>query len=80
LIYCFMRTQDFNWDNEWADSLHVGLEGRRGCECDLTWELVNNVIGASKALCGRNFPRRAHNVYSRRNSSAAAAQNVSEAE
>eukprot|EP00267_Zea_mays_P045068 XP_020397306.1 uncharacterized protein LOC103634292 [Zea mays] len=70
--------EDFNWDNEWADSLHVVPEGGRGCECDLTWDLVDNAIGASQALRGRNLPRRAHNVYSRRNS--VAAQNMSEAE
>jgi hypothetical protein len=70
--------EDFNWDNEWADSLHVVPEGGRGCDCDLTWDLVDNAIGASQALRGRNLPRRAHNVYSRRNS--VAAQNMSEAE
>ncbi|XP_008659785.1 uncharacterized protein [Zea mays] len=70
--------EDFNWDNEWTDSLHVVPEGGRGCECDLTWDLVDNAIGASQALRGRNLPRRAHNVYSRRNS--VAAQNMSEAE
>jgi hypothetical protein len=70
--------EDFNWDNEWVDSLHVVPEGGRGCECDLTWDLVDNAIGASEALCGRNLPRRAHNVYSRRNS--VAAQNLPESE
>jgi hypothetical protein len=29
--------EDFNWENEWADSLHVGHKGGRGCECDLTF-------------------------------------------
>jgi hypothetical protein len=42
--------EDFNWDNEWADSLHVVPERGRGCECDLTWDLVDNAIGASEAL------------------------------
>jgi hypothetical protein len=46
--------------------------------CDLTWDLVDNAIGASQALRGRNLPRRAHNVYSRRSS--VAAQHMSEAE
>jgi hypothetical protein len=59
--------EDFNWDNEWADSLHVDPEGGRGCECDLTWDLVDNAIGASEALRSRNLPRTTHNVYSRRN-------------
>jgi hypothetical protein len=68
--------EDFNSDKEWVDSLHVVLEGGR--ECDLTWDLVDNAIGASEALRGRNLPRRAHNVYSRRNS--VAAQNKPEAE
>jgi hypothetical protein len=39
---------------------------------------VDNVIGASEAFCGRNFPREGHNVFSRRNS--IAAQNVVEVE
>ena len=60
--------EDFSWDNEWADSLHVAPEGARGCECDLTWDLVDNAVGASQSLRGRKLPRRAHNVYSRRNS------------
>jgi hypothetical protein len=54
--------EDFNWDIELADSLHVGSKGGRRCECDLTWDLVDNAIGASEALRGRNLLRRAHNV------------------
>jgi len=52
----------FDWDNEWADSLHVPPQGHRGCELDdgLTWNLVDEVVGASEALRGRNLPRAAH--------------------
>ena len=52
----------FDWDNEWADSLHVPPQGHRGCELDdgLTWNLVDEVVGASEALRGRNLPRTAH--------------------
>jgi hypothetical protein len=49
---------EFDWDNEWADSLHVPSQGVHGS--DLTWELVDEAMGAAKALLGRNFPRRAH--------------------
>lgn len=70
--------QDFNQESEWADPLHIGPEGGRGCECYLTWDLADNAIGASEALHGQNFLGRAHNMYSRRNS--ATVQNVSQAE
>ena len=47
----------FDWDNEWADSLHTAPQGARGCECDLTWNLVDEAVGASQSLHGRCFPR-----------------------
>ena len=52
----------FDWENEWADSLHVPPQGHRGCELDdgLTWNLVDEAVGASEALRGRNLPRAAH--------------------
>ncbi|CAD6242871.1 unnamed protein product [Miscanthus lutarioriparius] len=31
-----------------------------GCECALTWNLVDEAVGASQSLQGRNFPRAAH--------------------
>ncbi|KAF0924508.1 hypothetical protein E2562_010155 [Oryza meyeriana var. granulata] len=37
----------------------------RGCECDLTWDLVDEAVGASQSLHGRTFPRRAHNKRAR---------------
>jgi hypothetical protein len=49
---------EFDWNNEWADSSHVPLEGIRGS--DLTWQLVDEAVGASESVLGRNFPRRAH--------------------
>jgi len=59
---CFdpLVVEEFDWDNEWADSLHVHPQGGRGCECDLTWDQVDEVLGASESLRGRNLPRRAH--------------------
>ena len=55
--------ENFDWDNEWADSLHVPTQGGRGCDCDLdlTWQQVDEAVGASHALQGRNLPRRARN-------------------
>jgi len=50
----------FDWDNEWADSLHTAPQGARGCECDLTWNLVDEAVGASQSLHGRCFPRATH--------------------
>jgi hypothetical protein len=66
--------ENFDWDNEWADSLYVPIQGGRGCDCDqdLTWQQVDEAVGASQALQGRNFPRRARN--------SAAAQVVEEEE
>lgn len=51
--------EDFDWNNEWADSLYVAPQGGRGCDCDLTWEQVDEAVGASQSLHGRNVPRRA---------------------
>jgi hypothetical protein len=45
---------EFDWNNEWANSSHVPPEGVRGSE------LVDEVIGASESVLGRNFSRRAH--------------------
>jgi len=51
---------EFDWDNEWADSLHTAPQGAHGCECDLTWNLVDEAVGASQSLHGRCFPRATH--------------------
>jgi len=53
--------EEFNWDNEWADSLHVPIPSARGSDAvdELTWQHVNEATGASQALRGRNLPRRA---------------------
>jgi len=55
--------ENFDLDNEWADSSHVPTQGGRGCDCDqdLTWQQVDEAVGASHALQGRNLPRRARN-------------------
>jgi len=52
--------EEFDWDNEWADSSHVHPQGARGCdENDLTWAAVDEALGASNSLRGRNLPRNA---------------------
>ena len=53
--------EEFDWDNEWADSLHVPIPGARGSDAvnDITWHHVDETTGASQALQGRNLPRRA---------------------
>jgi len=53
--------EEFDWDNEWADSLHVPIPGARGSDAvnELTWQHVDEATGASQALQGRNLPRRA---------------------
>jgi hypothetical protein len=47
--------EEFDRDNEWADSSYVQPQGARGCDCGedengLTWELVDQVVGASSSL------------------------------
>jgi hypothetical protein len=49
---------EFDCNNEWPDSSHVPSEGV--CGSDLTWQLVDEAVGASKSVLGHNFPRRAH--------------------
>ena len=56
--------EEFDWDNEWADSSYVHPQGVRGCDNGdngngLTWELVDEAVGASSSLRGRNLPRNA---------------------
>ena len=55
-----MVIEEFDWDNEWADSSYVHPEGARGCD-GITWELVDDVLGASSSLRGRNLPRTGNN-------------------
>jgi hypothetical protein len=63
--------EEFDWDNEWADSSYVHPQGAGGCdfggenENGLTWELVDEAIGASSSLHGRNLPRTASNKRAR---------------
>ena len=58
--------EDFDWNNEWTDSSVVPLQGARGCVHDLTWEDVDEAVGASRSLRGRHFPRQANMAYQRR--------------
>jgi len=62
----------FDWDNEWADCCCVHPQGVRGCEVaenenGLTWELVDEALGASSSLRGRNLQRKASNNKRARN-------------
>ena len=50
--------EEFDWDNEWTDSLAEPPQGARGC--DLTWDDIDEAIGASRSLQGRNLPRQAN--------------------
>ncbi|XP_039809698.1 uncharacterized protein LOC120673078 [Panicum virgatum] len=52
--------EEFDWDNEWADSSYVHPQGARGCDENyLTWAAVDEALGASNSLRGRNLPRNA---------------------
>ena len=61
--------EDFDWDNEWVDPLanssHVS--NALGDDFNLSWDQVDEAIGASTHLRGRNFPRRAADGCVRRN-------------
>jgi hypothetical protein len=60
--------EDFDWDNEWID-LSVVHTGRDNDDfIDLTWDHVDEAVGASSSLQGRNIPRQASkmNTYQRR--------------
>ncbi|KAL5681168.1 hypothetical protein ACJX0J_007553, partial [Zea mays] len=61
--------EDFDWDNEWVDPLanssHVS--NALGDDFNLSWDQVDEAIGASAHLRGRNFPRRAAGGCVRRN-------------
>ncbi|KAM0927376.1 hypothetical protein ACQ4PT_002845 [Festuca glaucescens] len=48
---------DFDWGNEWVDPTMPPPQGARGCPDDIPWELVDEAIGASSSLQGRNLPR-----------------------
>jgi hypothetical protein len=56
--------EEFDWDNERADSSYVHPQGARGCD-GLTWELLDEAIGASSSLRDRNLPRTASNKRAR---------------
>ena len=67
-----MVIEEFDWDNEWADSSYVHPQGARGCDNGdngngLTWELVDEAVGASSSLRGRNLQRKASNNKRARN-------------
>jgi hypothetical protein len=48
---------DFDWGNEWVDPTMPPPQDARGCPDDISWELVDEAIGAGSSLQGRNLPR-----------------------
>jgi hypothetical protein len=61
---------EFDWDNEWADSSYVHPQGARVCDDGdndngLTWLQVDEALGASSSLRGRNLSRNASNKRAR---------------
>ena len=58
--------EEFQWDNEWVDinAELVHQNEAQGVDADgtnsLRWSHVDEAIGATEGLQGRNFPRRAH--------------------
>ena len=70
--------EDFDWNNEWVDVDAEPVHNGRGLE--ITWDQVDEAVGASQMYRGRNFPRVAHGdatnidrTYTRRRSAAATA-------
>jgi len=49
--------EDFDWDNEWVDPTMPPPQGARGCPDDISWELIDEAVGATSSLQGHNFPR-----------------------
>jgi hypothetical protein len=60
--------EDFDWNNEWIDSLVVHPSRDNDDLIDLTCDHVDEAIGASSSLRGHNLPRQASkiNTYQRR--------------
>uniref|UniRef100_A0ACD5ZLY7 Uncharacterized protein n=1 Tax=Avena sativa TaxID=4498 RepID=A0ACD5ZLY7_AVESA len=54
--------EDFDWGNEWVDPTLPPPQGARGCPDDIDWGLVDEAVGASSSLQGRNFPRASRTV------------------
>jgi len=68
--------EDFDWNNEWVDVDAEPVHNGRGLE--ITWDQVDEAVGASQMYRGRNFPRAARGdatnidrTYTRRRSAAA---------
>jgi hypothetical protein len=68
--------EDFDWNNEWVDVDAEPIYNGRG----ITWEQVDEAVGASQTYRGRNFPRAArgdatnmYRTYARRSSASATA-------
>lgn len=51
--------EDFDWENEWVDPT---AQPHCSSALDITWDQVDEAIGASHELRGRNLPR----TYARR--------------
>lgn len=63
--------EDFDWGNEWVDPTMPPPQGARGCPDDISWELIDEAMGASSSLRGRNFPRATTISYQRQHKRAA---------
>ena len=55
--------EEFEWDNEWVDinaeMVHEDQAQVMDGETPLLWSQVDEAMGASTSLAGRNYPRRA---------------------
>lgn len=49
--------EEFDWNNEWVDLDAEPIYNGHGLD-GITWQQVDDVVGASTMLQGRNFPRR----------------------
>ncbi|XP_062200495.1 uncharacterized protein LOC133903176 [Phragmites australis] len=58
--YNSLVLEEFQWENEWVDGsceqVHQGLAADRN---DITWAQVDEAVGATQGLRGRNLPRTA---------------------
>jgi hypothetical protein len=65
--------EDFDWNNEWVDMDVEPVHNGHGLE--ITWDQVDEAVGASQMYHGHNFPRAARGdaTYTHRRSAAAAA-------
>ncbi|KAI5006992.1 hypothetical protein ZWY2020_046940 [Hordeum vulgare] len=51
--------EDFDWGNEWVDPTISPAQCARGCPNDISWELVDEAVGASSPLREKHRKRSA---------------------